>query len=184
MHPLLILRIHSDLRLGLGHASRALVIQELWESLGGNAIIAVSGDEKARRIGAGRHPFLDKDIGCETADLGESLFEPLPQSLKDRASIILVDQWEITQDYLQTMRPLKIAVMEDDGDAHEMADLLFQPFLEGVKWAPTPVKTIDGRKVRPCETKRGSCRVVRGAEYVVVSQFASKQKPKREPSSL
>lgn len=181
MHPHLILRVHSDLRLGLGHVSRALTLQEQWASLGGQAVLAISGDERARRIGSGHHPFSDQRLPFETVDLGPSIHAPLPESLKERSSLVLVDQWETTSEQLQAMRPLKIAVMEDDGDAHEVADLLFQPFLEGVKWPAAPVKTVNGRKVRPCETKRGACRVLRGADYIVVSQKAAKLKPKREP---
>ena len=79
MNPLLILRVHTDLRLGLGHVARALVLQEQWRALGGSACIAVSGDERARRVGAGRHPWLDQDLPCPAVDLGEDLHAPLPE---------------------------------------------------------------------------------------------------------
>ena len=71
--------------------------------------------------------------------------------------------------------------MEDDGDAHEQADLLFQPFLEGISWPSTPVKIVNGRKVRPSETMHGRCRVLRGSAFIVVSPAALQLRPKREP---
>lgn len=181
MHPTLILRVHTDLRFGLGHVARALAIQEHWQALGGSAILAISGDERARRVGKGLHPILDQPLPCEVVDLGENPQTPLPDDLKSRAGLVLVDQWEITPDQISALRPLKIAVMEDEGDASEGADLLFQPFLEGVQWPATPVKTLNGRKVRPCETQRGTCRVLRGAEYVVVSPQCVRLRPRREP---
>ncbi|HEX4845889.1 MAG TPA: hypothetical protein VFV26_06680, partial [Geothrix sp.] len=147
MSPLLILRVHADLRLGLGHVARALALQEAWRALGGQACIAVSGDERARRVGSGRHPFLDQPLPCEAVDLGEAIHAPLPAGLKARGTAVLVDQWDTSTAFLQGLRPLKVAVMEDDTDAHETADLLFQPFLEGVRWPDHPVKVVDGRKV-------------------------------------
>ena len=61
------------------------------------------------------------------------------------------------------------------------ADLLFQPFLEGVAWPDHPVKVVDGRKVRPHETRSGACRVLRGAPFIVVDRAALDLRPKREP---
>lgn len=181
MQPHLILRVHTDQRLGLGHVFRALFILEPWKALGGTATLAVSGDERARRIGAGRHPFLDESLPLEVIDLGPDLHAPLPEDLKRRASLVLVDQWDTTPEQIQALRPLKIAIMEDDGEAHEQGDLLFQPFLEGVVWPTGPVKTVNGRKVRPLETQHGACRVLRGASFVVVHPTAVGRRPRREP---
>ena len=181
MSPLLILRVHADLRLGLGHVARALALQEAWRALGGLACIAVSGDDRARRVGGGSHPFLDQPLPCEAVYLGEELHAPLPEALKARAAIVLVDQWDTTPAFLEALRPLKVAVMEDDTDAHEGADLLFQPFLEGVRWADHPVKVVDGRKVRPFETRSGACRVLRGSHFIVVDKAALELRPKRMP---
>ncbi|HCZ33496.1 MAG TPA: hypothetical protein DHV93_08590 [Holophagaceae bacterium] len=181
MSPLLILRVHADLRLGLGHVARALALQEAWRALGGQACIAVSGDERARRVGSGRHPFLDQPLPCEAVDLGEAIHAPLPAALKARGTVVLVDQWDTSTAFLQGLRPLKVAVMEDDTDAHEAADLLFQPFLEGVRWPDHPVKVVDGRKVRPYETTSGACRVVRGSAFIVVDKAAFELRPKRVP---
>jgi spore coat polysaccharide biosynthesis predicted glycosyltransferase SpsG len=180
MQPLLILRVHTDLRLGFGHAARALAIQEQWAALGGQACLAVSGDARARGIGAGRHPFLERDLPCEVVDLGEDPLAPVPEALKARAAVALLDQWECGPEQIQALRPLKVAVMEDDGDAHEAADLLFQPFLDGVAWPAGPLKTVGGRKVRPCEAQHGACRVLRGLNYVVVNPAAVQARPKRE----
>ncbi|MBP1626226.1 MAG: family N-acetyltransferase [Holophagaceae bacterium] len=180
MQPHLILRIHTDTRLGLGHVARALVIQAQWRALGGLATLAVSGDERARRLGQGRHPFLDQALDCPVVDLGEDLHGALPQELKVQAHLVLVDQWDTTPEQIQALRPLKVAIMEDDGDAHESADLLFQPFLEGSSWPSAPLKSVGGRKTRPCETQHGGCRVLRGSEYVVVSPEALGRRPKRE----
>ena len=140
MSPLLILRVHADLRLGLGHVARALALEEAWRGLGGQACLAITGDDRARRVGGGTHPFLD-----------------------------------------QALCPLKVAVMEDDTDAHESADLLFQPFLEGVRWPDHPVKVVNGCKVRPFETASGACRVLRGSHFIVVDQSALALRPKRMP---
>lgn len=181
MQPLLVLRVHTDLRLGLGHVARALAIHGPWSALGGRTCLAVSGDERARRVGAGRHPFLDQDLPFEAVDLGESLHAPLPEELKSRAGIVLVDQWDTTPEQIRALRPLKVAVMEDDGEAHEQADLLFQPYLEGVAFPSGPTKMVGGRKVRPCEAMHGACRVLRGLDYVVVSPAATRQRPRREP---
>jgi spore coat polysaccharide biosynthesis predicted glycosyltransferase SpsG len=181
MSPLLILRVHIDLRLGFGHIARALALQEQWRALGGTACIAVSGDERARRVGEGRHPYLDQDLPCPAAYLGEALDAPVPEDLKARAQVVLVDHWEATQAELAQLRPLKVALMEDDGDAHERADLLFQPFLEGVSWPVSPLKVVNGRKVRPLETQIGACRVLRGSQFIVVDPQALQARPRREP---
>lgn len=181
MTPNLILRVHADQRLGLGHVARALALQESWRALGGQVCIAVSGDERARRVGSGVHPFLDQPLPCETRDLGEALHAPLPDDLKAGAALVLVDQWDTTTTFLEALRPLKVAVMEDDTEAHEVADLLFQPFLEGVRWADHPVKVVDGRKVRPFESRAGQCRVLRGSSFIVVDKTALELRPKRMP---
>jgi spore coat polysaccharide biosynthesis predicted glycosyltransferase SpsG len=181
MSPLLILRVHADLRLGLGHVARALALQEPWRALGGQACIAVSGDDRARRVGGGTHPFFDQALPCEAQYLGEDSHAPLPAELQSRADVVLVDQWDTTAAFLQALRPLKVAVMEDDTDAHESADLLFQPFLEGVRWPDHPVKVVDGRKVRPFETRSGACRVLRGSSFIVVDKVALELRPKRMP---
>jgi spore coat polysaccharide biosynthesis predicted glycosyltransferase SpsG len=181
MPPHLLLRVHTDLRLGLGHVARALVIHEHWKARGGLCTLAVSGDERARRLATGRHPYLDEALPMPVVDLGEDLHAPVPAAVREAASVVLVDQWDITPDQLRALRPLKIAVMEDDGDTHEGGDLLFQPYLEGVAWPATPVKSVNGRKVRPYETSRGACRVLRGSGFIVVSPAALQQRPKREP---
>ena len=181
MSPLLILRVHADLRLGLGHVARALALQESWRALGGQACIAITGDDRARRVGGGTHPFLEQPLPCEAHYLGEDLHAPLPEDLKARASVVLVDQWDATAAFLQALRPLKVAILEDDTDAHESADLLFQPFLEGVRWPDQPMKVVKGRKVRPFETTSGACRVLRGSGFIVVDRTALDLRPKRMP---
>lgn len=181
MSPLLVLRVHSDIRLGLGHVARALALSEAWRALGGTPLLAISGDDRARKVGAGIHPLTGEALGIECVDLGLSPGAVLPEAIKDRAAVVLLDQWDHTQAMIESLRPLKVAVMEDDGDAHEGADLLFQPFLEGLAWPATPLRNEGGRKVKPCETRRGGCRVLRGAPYVVVSPAAVKARPKREP---
>lgn len=181
MQPHLLLRVHADLRLGLGHVARAQIIHEHWKAMGGAFTLAVSGDERARRIGAGRHPFLDEELPFTVVDLGEGLHAPVPEELKARATVVLVDQWETTPEQIHDLRPLKVVLMEDDGDAHEQADLLFQPYLEGISWPNKPVKNINGRKVRPYETVHGGCKVLRGSAFIVVSPTAVQQRPKREP---
>lgn len=185
MQPHLILRVHADARLGLGHVARAMALHEAWRVLaaahGGGAActLAISGDHRARRVGSGRHPFLDQAFPFPVVDLGEELQAPLPANLLP--SVVLLDQWDATPDLIQSLRPAKVAVMEDDGDAHEAADLLFQPYLEGVTWPDHPVKTVQGRKVRPFETQHGACRVLRGAGYIVVSPEAMELRPRRHP---
>ena len=178
MSPQLILRVHADPRLGLGHVARALALQEAWRALGGRVLIAVSGDARAKRIGEGTHPFLEQPLPCESVYLGEDLHAPLG---KHKADVVLVDQWDTTPEQLAALRPAKIATYEDDGDAHEAGDLLFQPYLEGVKWDDHPVRMVNGQKVRPFETMHDQCRVVRGAAFVVVDKVALEQRPKREP---
>jgi spore coat polysaccharide biosynthesis predicted glycosyltransferase SpsG len=181
MTPLLILRVHADLRLGLGHVARALALQESWRALGGQAAIAITGDDRARRVGGGTHPFMDQALPCEARYIGEDLHAPLPDDLKARASVVLVDQWDTSAAFVKGLRPLKVAVMEDDTDAHETADLLFQPFLEGVRWPDHPVKLVKGRKVRPFETTSGACCVMRGSKFIVVDKAALDLRPKRMP---
>jgi spore coat polysaccharide biosynthesis predicted glycosyltransferase SpsG len=181
MNPLLILRVHTDLRLGFGHVARALALQEQWRNLGGSACIAVSGDERARRVGAGRHPLLDQPLPCPAVDLGEELHAPLPEQLRQTGAVVLVDHWEVTQAELQQLRPLKVALMEDEGDAHERADLLFQPYMEGVSWPVAPMKVVNGRKIRPLETQNGACRILRGSQFIVVDGQALAARPRREP---
>jgi spore coat polysaccharide biosynthesis predicted glycosyltransferase SpsG len=181
MSPLLILRVHTDLRLGFGHLARALVIQEHWRSLGGTACLAVSGDARARQAGAGQHPLTGQALPCRAVDLGEDLHAPLPEDLKAEARLVLIDQWDVTQVDVAQARPLKVAIMEDEGDAFEAADLLFQPYLEGVSWAVSPVKVVNGRKLRPLETWHGACRILRGSHYIVVDPAALQHRPRREP---
>ena len=84
MTRLLILRVHTDHRLGLGHVARALAIGEAWRAMGGQACLAVSGDDRARRVGEGQHPLRDARLDFEAVDLGEDLHQPLPVSLKDQ----------------------------------------------------------------------------------------------------
>jgi hypothetical protein len=95
--------------------------------------------------------------------------------------VVLVDHWEASQGEIQDLRPLKVALMEDEGDAHEKADLLFQPFLEGVSWPVSPLKVVNGRKVRPLETQHGGCRILRGSHFIVVDGQALQARPRREP---
>lgn len=181
MNPLLILRVHIDLRLGFGHIARAMALQETWRALGGAACIAVSGDARARRVGEGQHPILDQALPCASVYLGEDLHAPLPAELKARGAVVLVDHWEATQAELQELKPLRVALMEDEGDAHEKADLLFQPFLEGISWPVSPMRVVNGRKVRPLETQHGGCRVLRGSHFIVVDAQALQARPRREP---
>jgi spore coat polysaccharide biosynthesis predicted glycosyltransferase SpsG len=181
MSPLLVLRVHTDLRLGFGHIARALVLQEQWRALGGSACIAVSGDERARKVGQGLHPATGEPLPCPAVDLGEDLHAALPEDLKARAAVVLLDLWDVTAQDIQGARPLKVALMEDEGEAHETADLLLQPYLEGVNWPASPLKLVDGRKIRPLETKRGACRILRGSHYIVVDPQALAMRPRREP---
>jgi spore coat polysaccharide biosynthesis predicted glycosyltransferase SpsG len=181
MNRLLVLRVHTDLRLGLGHVARAVAIQEAWQAMGGEACIAVSGDDRARRVGQGLHPIREERLSCETRDLGKDLHAPLPVDLKTRAQVVLVDHWDNDAAEIQSLRPLKVALMEDDSDVHEGADLLFQPFLDGVHFPDNPVKRVNGRRVRPFEDQHSGCRVLRGLRFVVVDPSARELRPKREP---
>lgn len=178
MSPRLILRVHADQRLGLGHVMRALALEEAWRAAGGRAALAISGDQRARRVGAGQHPFLDQPLPCETVDLGENLHAPLKGLTGD---VVLVDQWDTTPEQIEALRPAKVAVLEDDGDAHEAADLLFQPYLEGVKFEDHPVRTVGGVKMRPFEAQHGRCKVLKGSAFIVVDKTALELRPRREP---
>ncbi|MBI4913273.1 MAG: hypothetical protein HY823_11085 [Acidobacteria bacterium] len=180
MNRPLVLRVHADHRLGLGHVARALAIAEVWRGLGGEAVVAVSGDERARRVGQGLHPILETRIPFEVADLGTELHAPVPAPLKQRQPVVLLDHWQHDASEIQDLRPLPVAMMEDDSDLHESADLLFQPFLEGVHFPENPVKTVNGRKVRPFETRHGGCRVLRGLRFAVVDRLALDLRPRRE----
>jgi spore coat polysaccharide biosynthesis predicted glycosyltransferase SpsG len=181
MSRLLVLRVHTDLRLGLGHVARAIAIQEAWRAMGGQVCIAVSGDERARRVGQGLHPLREAPLPCDVRDLGTDLHAPLPADLKAQSSVVLVDHWDNDAAEIQALRPLKVALMEDDSDLHEGADLLFQPFLDGVHFPDNPVKRVNGRRVRPFEDQHGGCRVLRGMRFVVVDATALELRPKREP---
>lgn len=149
--------------------------------MGGACTLVVSGDDSARRIGAGLHPFRDEPLACGVVDVGTDAHAPVPEDVKAGATVVLLDQGEITAEQVQALRPLKVAVMEDDGEAHEHADLLFQPYLDGISWASTPLRNLDGRKVRPWETSHGRCRVLRGASFIPVSPVVVRRRPKREP---
>ncbi len=181
MQPHLIIRVHADLRLGLGHVARAMAVEEAWRALGGRATLAVSGDGRARGVGAGTHPFTGAPLPCEVLDLGTAANEPLPKSLMASAKVALLDLWDLDHAQIEALRPLKVAVMEDDGDAHESADLLFQPFLEGVSFPDHPMKSVNGRKVRPFEHQHGNCRVLCGTRFAVVGGTALERRPKRQP---
>lgn len=181
MNRLLALRVHTDHRLGLGHVARALALSEAWRALGGEAVLAVSGDHLARRVGQGLHPIREERLPLEALDLGEDLHGPLPAALKARGPVVLVDHWDNDPAEIEALRPLKVALMEDDSDAHEAADLLFQPFLEGVHFPEGPLKAVNGRKVRPFETFHGGCRVLRGLKFVVVDRTALELRPRRDP---
>ncbi len=181
MQPHLILRVHADLRLGLGHVARALAIEEAWRALGGTTTLAVSGDEIARGVGSGKHPFSGAALPCEVLDLGQAAHAPMPKDLTAKAKVALLDLWDLDSAQIEALRPLKVAVMEDDGEAHEGADLLFQPFLEGVDFPDHPLKSLHGRKVRPFEAQHGNCRVLRGTRFAVVGGTALELRPKRQP---
>jgi len=172
MQPHLIFRVHSDLRLGLGHVARALAIASVWKTMGGIATIAVSGDKRAKLIAAGKDPFSESVLTCSAIYLGDSIYEPIPDHLKSEDAVALLDLWDATQDQVKALRPLKVAIMEDNGDAHECADLLFQPYLEGINWNNNPRNKKD-KKPRPCEEQRNGCRVLKGADYIVLSSLAT-----------
>ncbi|MBL0311907.1 MAG: hypothetical protein IPP78_04160 [Holophagaceae bacterium] len=181
MQPHLIIRVHADLRLGLGHVARAIAVEEAWRALGGQATLAISGDDRARRVGSGLHPFTDASLPCEVLDLGTSSTPPLPKELIAKSKVVLLDLWDLDHAQIEAFRPLKVAVMEDDGDAHESADLLFQPFLEGVAFPDHPMKLLNGRKVRPYDGQHGNCRILRGTRFAVVGTAALGLRPKRQP---
>lgn len=181
MQPHLIIRVHADLRLGLGHVARAMAVEEAWRALGGHATLAISGDDRARRVGSGSHPFTDAPLPCEALDLGTASTAPLPKELMAKSKVVLLDLWDLDHAQIEALRPLKVAVMEDDGDAHESADLLFQPFLEGVDFPDHPMKLLNGRKVRPFEGQHGNCRVLRGTRFAMVDGVALERRPKRQP---
>ena len=181
MQPHLITRVHSDLRLGLGHVSRAITLVKPWMALGGVATIAISGDERARQITSGENPFSESPLPCPVIYLGESIDAPLPEELKANGTVALVDLWDSGQDQIKALRPLKIALMEDDGDTYEYADLLFQPYLDGIKWNSNPFRTENGRKLRPYEEQRNGCRVLKGSAYIVLSAQTAQLRPRREP---
>ena len=181
MQPHLIIRVHADLRLGFGHVARAMAVEEAWRALGGTATIAASGDDLARRVGAGQHPFTGAELPCEALDLGMASTSPLPKELVAKSKVVLLDLWDLDHAQIEALRPLKVAVMEDDGDAHESADLLFQPFLDGVDFPDHPMKPLNGRKVRPFESQHGNCRVLRGTRFAVVGGTALERRPKRQP---
>lgn len=181
MQPHLIIRVHADLRLGFGHVARAMAVEEAWRALGGTATIAASGDDLARRVGSGRHPFTGEALSCEALDLGTDSTAPLPKALMAKSKVVLLDLWDLDQAQIEALKPLKVAVMEDDGDAHESADLLFQPFLEGVDFPDHPMKPLNGRKIRPFEGQHGNCRVLRGTRFAVVGGTALELRPKRQP---
>ncbi len=177
----LILRVHTDAQLGFGHVARALAIAEAWSGLGGTVCLAVSGGSGAERIGAGLHPWRDEPLGLEAAFLGPDLATSLPSDLVARAQAVLVDVWSPVAAHLELGGQCPVALYEDEGDLHEGAQLLFQPYLEGVQWPTSPVRVIDGRKVKPMETRRGGCRVLRGSDTIVVSPAARDLRPRREP---
>jgi hypothetical protein len=151
-----------------------------WGALGGRATIAVSGDERASRLSLGKNPFADKPLPCPAVYVGEGAGAPLPEDLKSSGSVALVDMWDPDFEQINALRPLKVALMEDDGDVHEAADLLFQPYLDGVKWGNSPIRTENGKKLRPFEEQRGGCRVLKGAAYIVLSPLAAQMRPNRE----
>jgi len=181
MQPHLIFRVHSDRRSGLGHISRALTLAESWLTMGGIATITISGDERARQIASGKDPFSESNLPCSAIYLGKSIDSPLPEYFKYEKAVVFVDLWNITTEQIEAMRPLKVAIMEDDGDAHKSADMLFQPYLDGVKWNRNPIRTEKGRKLRPYEEQRDGCRVLKGSTYIVLSSTATQLHANRNP---
>ncbi|MCL1893970.1 MAG: hypothetical protein FWG02_07035 [Holophagaceae bacterium] len=178
--PHLIFRVHADTRLGFGHVSRAVALAPLWTALGGNATIAISGDDRAEGIVFGSSPFSGDPLPCPAIYIGNSIDSPLPEDIKSGGTIALLDLWSATQSQVEALRPLKVALMEDDGDAQECADLLFQPYLDGLKWGKSPIRTENGIKLRPFEEQRGKCRVLKGSEYIVLSAKATHLRPRRD----
>lgn len=174
----LIIRIHIDPTLGLGHLTRALAIYEEWKLLGGKTTLVVSGDERAREVGRGKN-ILSGELPPEIIDLGENSFAPLGKTMK--GEVVLFDQWTSSREQIKEAHPRKIALMEDDGDAYEEADLLFQPYLEGIVWPDHPTRTKNGIKLKPHEDIRGKCHVLCGATYIVASPIVRTLRPKRQP---
>ena len=179
MQPHLILRIHIDINLGLGHLSRALAIVRPWKGLGGDASIAISGDERAKQLAEGINPLSGQPLPCPVVYLGESMDAPPTDDLKARGAVALVDQSGANTALINALRPMKVAIMEDDSDAHEVADILFQPYLEGIKWASNPIRTEMGLKLRPYEELRGNCRVLKGSAYIVLPIQTIQMRPRR-----
>jgi spore coat polysaccharide biosynthesis predicted glycosyltransferase SpsG len=104
----------------------------------------------------------------------------LPEDIKSIGTVALVDLWDASFDQINALRPLKVAMIEDDFDVHEAADLLFQPYLDGIKWGTNPIRTENGKKLRPYEEQRGGCRVLKGSAYIVLSAQAAQMRPNRE----
>ena len=68
------------------------VIHELWKAMGGACTLVVSGDDSARRIGAGLHPFRDEPLACGVVDVGTAAHAPVPEDVKAGAAVVLLDQ--------------------------------------------------------------------------------------------
>jgi len=175
----LILRIHIDPTLGLGHLARALAIHEEWKALGGQVTLAVSGDERARQVGRGINILQTSGLPTQIIDLGEDSLAPLGKGIQ--GEVVLFDQWTSSREQIKEAAPLKIALMEDDGDAYEESDLLFQPYLEGIVWPDHPIRMKEGVKLKPHEDIRGKCHVLCGASYIVASPIVRTLRPKRQP---
>ncbi|MDR0498537.1 MAG: hypothetical protein LBH03_02230 [Holophagales bacterium] len=180
MQPHLIFRVHTDRRSGLGHISKALTLADHWHNMGGITTIAISGDDRARQIASGKDPFSESHLPCSAIYLGKTIDSPLPEYLKYENAVVLVDLWDITEDQIRDMRPLKIAIMEDDSNAHENADILFQPYLDGIKWNRNPIRIENGKKMRPYEEQRKNCRVLKGASYIVLSEMTAQLRMHRK----
>ena len=86
----LILRIHIDPTLGLGHLARALAIHEEWKALGGQVTLAVSGDERARQVGRGINILQTSGLPTQIIDLGEDSLAPLGKGIQ--GEVVLFDQ--------------------------------------------------------------------------------------------
>ena len=149
--------------------------------MGGIATIAISGDERARQIASGENLFSESQLPCPAVYLGEPIDAPLSEEIKSRGTLALVDLWDASHDQVRALRPLKTALMEDDGDVYESADLLFQPYLDGIKWNSNPIRTENGLKLRPYEEQRNGCRVLKGSAYIVLSALIGQLRPRREP---
>jgi len=181
MQPHLIFRVHNDRRSGLGHIARAITLAESWLAMGGIATITISGDERARYIASGKSPFSESNLPCSAIYLGKSMDSPLPEYFKFEKAVVFVDLLNITAEQIEDMRPLKIAIMEDESDAHKRADILFQPYLEGVKWNRNPIRTENGKKLRPYEEQRDACRVLKGSTYLILSSAVTQLHAQRNP---